>query len=135
MSASAPNPGHLVLLAALGIGTYWFLSRQAAARPVAALPQQQVYNPYTPRTSAAAAGAQLVTGLMGLFGRSANSGTVDGRASQQWDTTPSWGGGGFNNPSAYDPNLASSSVDGLAVNPVASAAYDYAASTGDWLGF
>lgn len=33
MSASAPNPNNMILLAVLGIGAYWLFTKQAMARP------------------------------------------------------------------------------------------------------
>jgi hypothetical protein len=134
MSASAsPNPTNLLMLAALGIGAYWFMSRRAAAAQVPTqgmLPNQRADRNY--QTGAVLGG--LVGAVSGLFGRSSN-GTYDGRSAQPWDVTP-YGDSGprFNNPSAF--TLASSAIDGLAVNPTTQAAFDYAAQAdAGWLGF
>lgn len=138
MSASAPDPSRLILLAALGIGTYWFLTRrQAMAAPAAG---QGVQTPYRANNTANLV-AQGVGALARLLNGGTTPGTVDGRASQQWDTTPTYGqpGTAYNNPSAYTAP-ASSSVDGFPYNPVQGSVYesypDYGSSTGDdgaWL--
>lgn len=132
MSSAAPDPMKIVVLAAVGVGVYWFMSRRAvAAAPVAAgLPPSQY------RADAATGLASVLTAVGGLFRAAAPAiapGTYDGRSAQPWDTTPSYGAPGvaYNNPSAY---VASSAVDGLPINPVGGALFpdypDYGMSTG-----
>ena len=129
MSAAAPDPFRLVALAALGVGVYWFMSRRAAAAPAAA--SGAVVSPYRVNNTANLV-AQTVGTIASLFNGGKAAGTVDGRSSQQWDTTPSYGqpGTAYNNPSAYTA-LASSQVDGLAYNPVGGSSYDSAAYSMD----
>lgn len=112
MAAAAPNPNNMILLAVLGIGAYWIMSRRATAGTV------------RPAGTAAPQGNQLaaiVNGVSSLIGSLTGSrttsnlnGTVDGRAATAWDTTP-YGSSGpaYNNPSAY----IAPSTDGAAVNP------------------
>lgn len=124
MSASAsPNPTNLILLAALGIGAYWMLTRRAQAAPVAVAPAAGQGGGSNALANANAIG-NLVGTVAGLFRGSGSTpllGTVDGRSATQWDVTPAGPGGPtYNNPSAY----VSSALDGLAFNPPAGSAYD-----------
>lgn len=126
MSAAAPNPSNLILLAGLGIGTYWLLTRRAQAAPaMQPAPQQAAAVP-----SRSAQNIRAATGLLGalggLFGAGRAAavpllGTYDGRAAAPWDVTP-YGDTGprFNNPSAY----TSSALDGVAFNPTTAAPWD-----------
>lgn len=125
-SAASPNPNNMMMLAVIGIGAYWLMTRRAVARPVNA------------PASAASAGnalASVVNALGGLFGKTAASaaqpypyyGTYDGRAAQPWDTTPADSGGAeYNNPSAY----VAPGSDNVAYNPVGSTPWDAQNSAG-----
>jgi hypothetical protein len=119
MSAAAPNPKDIAILAALGIGVYWFMTRRA----VAATPQAVSLAANTPTTAQA-----LATSAAGLIGKllgtassapAVTPGTYDGRAAVPWSPAAT----GANNPSAY---LASSAVDGIAANIPNTAVYDAA---------
>lgn len=133
MAAAAPNPNNnLILLAVIGIGAYWMLSRRAVAAPVAVRPGQ----------STGAAQANLLnTGLNalgGLFSRLSGSGstnllgTYDGRAQQPWDVTPAGDSGPrYNNPSAYVGPSASN--DGVVVNSPFVPAYEWAPGEAYWM--
>jgi hypothetical protein len=116
MSAAAPNPGNnLLILAALGIGTYWMMSRRAVAAPAGATAPRQAAGPLSNVFGAIDAGVRWLSTLGGSPYQTNAPGTYDGRAAQPWDTTP-FGPTGpqFNNPSAY----VSGGTDGLAANPV-----------------
>lgn len=120
MSAAAPspNPTNLLLLAAIGIGAYYVMTRRAYAQPVYAGQQQQ-----SGRNNAAALLAAGVGALGKLFGGSGSStpllGTYDGRSQTPWDVTPQGSDGPrYNNPSAYVAD------DGLAYNPANYAPWD-----------
>jgi hypothetical protein len=121
MSAASPNPGNLVLLGALGIGAYWFLTRRAIAGPIAA-PRAAV-GPDAYRAQTAAAAGSLAGQVLSFFGGGQNlHGTVDGRSKTQWDVTPAGSDGPrYNNPSAY----VAGGNDGLAINPVYGSPYDF----------
>jgi hypothetical protein len=124
-ASSSPNPQNIILLAALGAGAYWFLTRRRVmAQPIAAPAPTAA----RPGNDVAGIAGQVVGAISNLFGRagSAMNGTYDGRAAQPWDVTPQGASGPrFNNPSAY----VSSAVDGAAFNPPTvgafDAAYDY----------
>lgn len=139
MSAAAPDPSRLALLAVIGIGVYWFATRRAAVAGTVPVPAGQgVANPYRAQQDAANAsmiGAGL-NALGKLFSNGIAAGTYDGRSAQSWNTSPTYGqpGVGYNNPSAY---IASSGVDGLPFNPVSAAPFDTLAygmdgSNGAW---
>jgi len=120
-AASSPNPSNLLLLAVLGIGAYWMLSRRAVAQPVygAQRPSNGATNAQLLNTGLNALG-RLFSGFGG--GGSAGAGTYDGRAQMPWDVTPDGNTGQrANNPSAY----VSGGNDGLAVNPVNESPWDY----------
>ena len=130
-AASSPNPSNLLLLAVLGIGAYWMLSRRAVAQPV--------YGAQRPGNGSA--NAQLLnTGLNALGrlfsgsggGGSASAGTYDGRARTPWDVTPDGDTGQrANNPSAYVAPSASN--DGVVVNSPFVPAYEWAPGEDYWM--
>lgn len=112
MSAAAPNPENLIVLAAIGIGVYWFMTKRRVA--AGTVPTQAVSNPYTGVANAANTVANVAGALRGLFGGGASSGS-------SWSPADT----GANNPSAY---VASSAVDGVAANiPGNSSVYDASA--------
>lgn len=119
-TASSPGPNNLLLLAVLGIGAYYLMTRRAMAQPM--------YQGQAGRTAQNAnligAGLGALNNLFGRLGGSSGSvplnGTYDGRAAQQWDVTPQGPSGPrYNNPSAYVAN------DGLVANPAFDSAYDF----------
>lgn len=122
-AAASPGPNNLILLAVLGIGAYYLMTRRAYA-------QQPVYANGKPTTTTAervsmiAAGANAIGNLFSRFGGSASApllGTYDGRAAQPWDVTPQGPDGPrYNNPSAY----VSGGSDGIAYNPPFGDPYD-----------
>lgn len=100
-AASSPNPSNLILLAVIGIGAYWFMSRRAVAQPV------YVQQPNRSAQKAQTAGALLGAGIGALgklFGSSGQSNPI------AWDGITNDGpkirddGYVFNNPtqSAFD---------------------------------
>ena len=123
-AASSPSPNNLLLLAVLGIGAYYLMTRRVYA--------QQPYANGRPTTTTSEkigllnAGANALGQLFKGFGGGSGSvpllGTYDGRAAQPWDVTP-YGDDGprYNNPSAY----VAGGNDGLPVNPVNSSPFDY----------
>ncbi|CAN7402993.1 hypothetical protein LJR129_002491 [Acidovorax sp. LjRoot129] len=121
-AATSPGPNNLLILAVLGIGAYYLMSRRAMAQPV----YQQGGQPGRTAQNASIIGAGLGA-LNNLFRGSGSSGsgvplngTYDGRSQTQWDVTPQGPGGPqYNNPSAYVAN------DGVAANPPFNSAYDF----------
>lgn len=99
-AASSPNPSNLILLAVIGIGAYWFMSRRAVAGPYYAA------QPNSSAQKTQMAGALLNSGLNAL-------GSIFGGSQRNpiaWDGLTNDGpkinddGYVFNNPtqSAYD---------------------------------
>jgi hypothetical protein len=122
-AASSPGPNNLLLLAVLGIGAYYLMTRRAVAQPVY---QGQQPNNAAQNASLVGAGLGILNNLLGR-GSSGSStpllGTWDGRSQSQWDVTPQGPNGPrYNNPSAY----VSGGFDGAAVNPPFNSAYDTA---------
>lgn len=107
-AASSPNPSNLLLLAVIGIGAYWFMSRRAVAQPIYA--QQQ---PSRSAQNAQMAGALLGSGLNAL-------GSI-------------FGGSGQKNPITWD-NLTNDGPrirdDGLIFNNPTQSAFDWWATNG-----
>lgn len=67
-AASSPNPSNLILLAVIGIGAYWFMSRRAVAQPYYGT-QQPSRSAQNAQTAGALLGAGI--GALGkLFGSS-----------------------------------------------------------------
>lgn len=62
MSAAAPNPNNMLILAVLGIGAFWFMTRRAAAAPIV-LTGQQSNN--AAKANLAASGINALTKLLG----------------------------------------------------------------------
>lgn len=119
MSKALP-PNNILMLALIGGGAYWFLTRRAVASPGAA----------RPASASRPSGASDLLGMASRFFTGAPNlqGTYDGRAAQPWDVTPAGPGGPqFNNPSAYVPPAYLVAADGLAYNPPTVSAYDAAA--------
>ncbi|GKS96778.1 hypothetical protein [Acidovorax sp. SUPP2825] len=122
MSAAAPNPGsNLLLLAVIGIGAYYFMSRRAVAQPVYANQQAANAANNAARLNLINTGVSTIgkifSGLSG--GNSGGSipllGTYDGRSQTPWDVTPEGPSGPqYNNPSAYV--APSARDDGIAAN-------------------
>lgn len=106
MSAAAPNPNNLIMLAVVGVGVYWFMTRRKVAAATA--PTQAVSNPYTGVMNATNTLANVVGTVSRLFNGGMTPGTVDGRSASPWSPSDT----GANNPSAF-----SSAVDGAAYNP------------------
>lgn len=103
MSAAAPNPNNLMMLAVIGIGAYWLMTRRAQAQP---MPR--------PGTSAGNTAGMINTGLNAL-------GRLFGGSSGQpnpvvWD--------GLTNDMPRPAN------DGIAVNPPTVDAFDWWATHG-----
>ncbi len=122
-AASSPGPNNILLLAVLGIGAYYLMTRRVVAQPVYST---------RPTTTAAervglinAAGnalGQLFSGFGGGTGSVPLLGTYDGRSQTPWDVTPQGPNGPrYNNPSAY----VAGGEDGLPINPVNTSAFDY----------
>ena len=132
MAAAAPNPNNnLILLAVIGIGAYWMLSRRAVAQPVygAQRPGNGSANARLLNTGLKALG-RLFSGFGG--GGSASAGTYDGRARTPWDVTPDGDTGQrANNPSAYVAPSASN--DGVVVNSPFVPAYEWAPGEDYWM--
>lgn len=121
-AAASPGPNNILLLAVLGIGAYYLMSRRAYAQPMyAARPMTTTQE----KASLIAAGANAIGNLFGrLSGSGTGSvnllGTYDGRSAQPWDVTPLGDNGPrYNNPSAYVAD------DGVAANPINISAFDY----------
>ena len=122
--SAAPNPSNLIVLGAIGIAAYWFMTRKAVAQaPTAAqIPSAGVASPF--RSPLGDLATSLSKMLGGNPGAGAGVGTYDGRSATPWATDTSGGGGAgmANNPSAF---VASSAVDGAAFNPPNSSVFDY----------
>lgn len=107
MSAAAPNPNNMLLLAVIGIGAYWLMTRRAMAQPVAVRPGSSANN------TAGMINAG-VNALGQLFG--------GGRSS-----------GGQRNPIVWDGltnDMPSPRDDGVAVNNPFTSAFDWWTSNG-----
>lgn len=119
-AAASPGPNNLLLLAVLGIGAYYLMSRRAYAQPMYSTRPTTTTQE---KASLIAAGANALGNLFGRFtggGSVPLLGTYDGRAQQPWDVTPQGPDGPrYNNPSAYVAD------DGVAVSPVNVSAFDY----------
>lgn len=120
-AAASPGPNNLLLLAALGIGAYYLLSRRAYAQPMYST---RPTTTTAEKVSLLAAGANAVGGLLSRLGGGSSVnllGTYDGRSAQPWDVTP-YGDDGprYNNPSAY----VAGGSDGIAYNPPFGDAFD-----------
>ena len=117
--SAAPNPSKFLLIAALGVGAYWFASRRASAAPVVTA---------AARRPAASSGGSLLSAvghLVGnLLGTSNTSpaalatGAAVGAANAVSDAN--YAGADFS-------RMASSAVDGVAANVPNMAVYDSAA--------
>lgn len=121
-AATSPGPNNLLLLAVLGIGAYYLMTRRVAAQPAYATRPTTTTQE---RAGLIAAGANALGGLFSRLGGSGSVpllGTYDGRAQTPWDVTPQGPDGPrYNNPSAY----VGGGNDGLAVNPINSSPWDY----------
>lgn len=122
-AATSPGPNNLMLLALLGFGAYYLMTRRVAAQPAYATRPTTTTQE---RAGLLAAGANALGGLFSRLGGSSGSvpllGTSDGRSQTQWDVTPQGPDGPrYNNPSAY----VAGGSDGLAVNPVNASPWDY----------
>ncbi len=106
MSTASPNPSNLVLLAAIGIGAYWVMSRRAVAGTAVA-PRLGTSSPNV--NAGLSLASQFLGGLSSMFGGQATDST----------------GSAVGVPNEYaraavrsgDPYYGSSAVDGLAANP------------------
>ena len=119
-TASSPGPNNLLLLAVLGIGAYYLMTRRAIAQPM----YQSQAGRAAQNASILGAGLNALGNLFKGGGSSGSTvpylGTYDGRSQSQWDVTPQGPDGPrYNNPSAY---VAS---DGVAANPPFSSVYDF----------
>lgn len=87
-SAASPNPNNLILLAVIGIGAYWLMTRRAVAQPV-----------YQGRPVAQQGNntAGIINALGGLFRGIGGSG--------------GGGGGGYVPSSFYQPNTPRQVID------------------------
>lgn len=123
-AAASPGPNNILLLAVLGIGAYYLMTRRVMAQPMYQQPQPGMSTADKVGLAGAALGA--ITGIIGKFSGGGGGsvpllGTWDGRSAQPWDVTPQGPTGPqYNNPSAY----VSGGADGLAFNPVNVSAFD-----------
>ena len=100
MSAAAPNPNNLMLLAVIGIGAYWLMTRRAMAQPVAMRPGYSTNNT-----------ASMINAGVNALGKLFGGGSSSGQSNPiVWDglsndmPSPRDDGVAFNNPytSAFD---------------------------------
>lgn len=122
-AATSPNPNNLILLAVIGIGAYWFLTRRAVAAPVNLTAQQQAaVNAQKQQSNLAKLGLAIQgTNLIGTLlskinapgsfyaGGQTQQGYLNAAAINNSDSDPSLNG------SISD--YATGAIDGLAVNP------------------
>lgn len=136
-TAANPGPNNLLMLAVLGIGAYWFLTRRAVASTAVSLTAQQ-QQAQAAKNQKNAATLGLLTAGTNVIGQLL---TKIGAPGSFYSTTPTLTQQGYLNASYINqsdsnPDLngsvadwASSAVDGLAINPPGNNA------TFDWLGF
>lgn len=127
MSTAAPNPSNLILLAALGIGAYWFFSRNAIAGATAQTPGA-VYgiSPGAQAQQYAKNDAALWSGVGGILKNITNSITAN-----QARNNAANGAGQSVAASPSDDNAVFN--DGVAANPAGNVNWDafWQKDTGD----
>lgn len=126
MSASnSIPPNNLLMLGAIGIGAYWFLTRRAGAAGLA-IP---VATPQNPNPSAVNAG--VIGSLLGSVTRLFGGSSAPSSAAMQQSAAVGASNAisDANYAGANWGALSSSAVDGVAYNPTNSAPYD-AVNTG-----
>jgi hypothetical protein len=109
MSAAAPNPNNLLMLAVIGIGAYWLMTRRVMAQP------QYTTRPQSNANNTAAlinAGGNLLSKLIGSGG---SRGTY---SPQNWASTD----GRYNDMPIYS--------DGVAANNPYASPYDWWTANG-----
>jgi len=142
MSAAAPNPnGNMILLAVLGIGAYWIMTRRANAStgaPGAYTTQQQAHQSAANKNNLIATGLNAMVNLFGRLGGGGSSSptTAAGQALQgiAGTTIPSianWFGASSMDYSGTGSLSDYVSGDGIVVNPAGfSSGYDYLSDLG-----
>lgn len=118
--SAAPNPTKLILLGAIGIGVYFFMSRRAQAAPVAVSPT----SPQAGATYARNDAAMWAT-IWNQIGRP----TLNDIAARTAAAARASGAADTTNPGNYIGDeavyLSSSAVDGMPINPVTSSVFDF----------
>ena len=129
MSAAAPNPNNMIILAVLGIGAFWFMSRRATAAPIVLGQQQQATQ--ASKNNLIASGLNSLVKLVGMGVGSANGAPAGNSAANSFFGALNPWAAGFVSPTNYDvlgPLGGSDSLayglsgyfsnDALALNPV-----------------
>lgn len=123
MSAAAPNPNNMLILAVLGIGAFWFMTRRASAAAPIVLTGQQSNN--AAKANLAASGINALTKLLGGVAAARPLSNAAAGASSNLFNYDTWFGpaslgtqGGSFDFSGASPDFASYfSADAVAVNP------------------
>jgi hypothetical protein len=129
-STASPNPNNIILLAVLGIGAYYLMTRRAMAQPVAVRPGQQPAQSTTAaKVSALGAVANVLGGLFGsrVPAVNTNTGYYTGQLTGSQYAAAATASQNDSNPDLNGSvaDWASSNTDGLAANPPGnSSAYD-----------
>lgn len=139
-TAASPNPNNLLLLAVIGIGAYYFLTRRAVAGPVVNLTaQQQAAQQAAARQQSTLAKLGLAIQGTNLIGTLLSKINAPGSFYAGGQTQQGYLNAAAINNSDSDPSLngsisdyATGAIDGLAVNPAGNVgAFDWTAA--NWL--
>lgn len=117
-AASSPNPNNFAVLALVGIGVYWFMTRRATAAPVVTPAAVPGANPSAPSI------ANVLGGLAGAASKLFNPNMWAGAQAQAQAVGTANMISDANYAGADWSALSSSAVDGLPYNPPDASPFD-----------